>query len=332
MRHIQYGRLFVALFVVFMAGTPVIADQANADPSAWRLTSVTWDDKDKRGVNGGVVLIDQVTANSQGGTIRLTFNGKGPCAGKAQRFRFTWRFDRDITTIAGKSGDLVAGATATLEGEPANCIDGNPYWNLGEYGDFLGTVRGGWGTHYFKDPPNTLPGRMTFSLRITNRTKEGIVISLASNWAGDYSFAGLNLQVLYLYEPLPNGAVGTGATAGGGSSGSSSIGGRTADGNGGRVASFGGTVGTVTAATVRYSQVWQRPQGELRDATGRITQEAAVIHLLRCQNGAVGRTILVYEYQNRRAFRAILPPDYTHLLGGRDFSTFAEAVAAGCSP
>ncbi len=68
-------------------------------------------------------------------------------------------------------------------------------------------------------------------------------------------------------------------------------------------------------------------QGEQRDASGRITVEASTIHVVACNNG---RRIYVYEYLNRPGFRAILPPDWSHPLGGHDFPTYGEAVSAGC--
>ncbi len=65
-------------------------------------------------------------------------------------------------------------------------------------------------------------------------------------------------------------------------------------------------------------------QPESRDSSGRITVEAALIHVLSCS----GRQTLIYHYEKRSAFRVIVPPDYGHAIGGRDFASYADALAA----
>jgi hypothetical protein len=67
-------------------------------------------------------------------------------------------------------------------------------------------------------------------------------------------------------------------------------------------------------------------QPEQRDASGRVQLEAAVIHIVTCN----ARQVYIYEYQNRVGFRAISPPDFGHALGGKDFTTYLDAVKAGC--
>ena len=50
-------------------------------------------------------------------------------------------------------------------------------------------------------------------------------------------------------------------------------------------------------------------QAERRDAYGRITVEASVISVLKCNGaGENGRQFYIYQYVNRLGFRAILPP------------------------
>jgi hypothetical protein len=61
---------------------------------------------------------------------------------------------------------------------------------------------------------------------------------------------------------------------------------------------------------------------------GRIVREAAIIHNIRCPNGA---TIYVYQYIKRPFFRAIRPPNWGQAIGGRDFGTYEEAIRAGCA-
>jgi hypothetical protein len=72
-------------------------------------------------------------------------------------------------------------------------------------------------------------------------------------------------------------------------------------------------------------------EGESRDASGRITVEASTIHVTECNpEGSGRRMVYIYEYVNRRGFRAIRPPDWGHALGGRDFDTRDEATATAC--
>lgn len=65
-------------------------------------------------------------------------------------------------------------------------------------------------------------------------------------------------------------------------------------------------------------------QAESRDANGRVVTEAATINVMNCQ----GREIFIYEYTNRRGFRAIEPPNWGSSIGGRDFSSLNEAIQA----
>jgi LCCL domain len=77
-----------------------------------------------------------------------------------------------------------------------------------------------------------------------------------------------------------------------------------------------------TAQACRELQNFNQP--ESRDTNGRINVEAALIHVVNCN----GRQFYIYQYLKRPGFRAILPPDYAHAIGGRDFATYAEALAA----
>ena len=322
------SRILMAVFgaaLVGLAGWPLRphADQLNEDHTAWRLVSITSELRDRRGIDNGVVNIDELTANAQGGAIRLTMNGQGPCLGKHQRFRFTWRFDRDITNIAGNAGDVVMATTANLEGEPANCIDGNPFWKVGEYGELLGTTRGGWGTHSFKDPPNSLPGRMTLSIRLRNRTNEGVEISLGSNWAGDYSFAGLQLNVHYLYQALPNGGSAGGSSISGpvggpvgGPTGGSTSGPNTFDAGGGR-----GRVAFCTLYANRAAQQNQQNGARRCGLSGPAWNSSAQYHYGWCMTVASPTAQAQDDARAAALARCVTPPQTS--VGGR-------ASYAGC--
>jgi hypothetical protein len=68
-------------------------------------------------------------------------------------------------------------------------------------------------------------------------------------------------------------------------------------------------------------------QGESRDASGRVTVEASVIYDVNCN----GREFYIYQYVNRPGFRVIRPPDWGHSIGGRDFSSFGEAIGVAAA-
>jgi hypothetical protein len=72
-------------------------------------------------------------------------------------------------------------------------------------------------------------------------------------------------------------------------------------------------------------------QAGQHDPGGRITVEAANISPFTCR----GNSFYLYQYVNRApgqpSFRAIRPPDFAHPVGGKDFATRDQAVAAACS-
>jgi hypothetical protein len=78
--------------------------------------------------------------------------------------------------------------------------------------------------------------------------------------------------------------------------------------------------------TAACKEVQTFDQPETRVGT-KITVEASTIHVMDCN----GIQTYVYEYLNRPGFRVINPPDWGHVIGGKDFQTLAEAtnVAAG---
>ncbi|HYC64306.1 MAG TPA: TIR domain-containing protein [Reyranellaceae bacterium] len=77
-------------------------------------------------------------------------------------------------------------------------------------------------------------------------------------------------------------------------------------------------------------EIGQMRQNEVRDGSGKVTVEAATIHVIACGGGSTPG-IYVYEYANRPGFRAVQPPNWGTALGGRDFNTLAQAIAAGCA-
>ena len=64
-------------------------------------------------------------------------------------------------------------------------------------------------------------------------------------------------------------------------------------------------------------------QAEQRDAYGRLTVEASVITLVNCNGaGENGGQYYIYQYVNRAGVRAILPPNWSQAIGGRDWATY----------
>jgi hypothetical protein len=72
-------------------------------------------------------------------------------------------------------------------------------------------------------------------------------------------------------------------------------------------------------------------QAEQRDASGKVTDEASTIHEVACSSpGENGGKYYIYQYKDRPGFRAILPPNWGSPIGGRDFDTQDQAIAAAC--
>ena len=89
---------------------------------------------------------------------------------------------------------------------------------------------------------------------------------------------------------------------------------------------------TSAGASFAAQETQALSQPQQRDAAGRMIVEAASIHVITCNGpGENGGQYYIYQYLNRAGFRAILPPDWGHALGGRDFPTLGEAVREACS-
>jgi len=102
-------------------------------------------------------------------------------------------------------------------------------------------------------------------------------------------------------------------------------GGGTGSGTGGGP---GGGVGGTSCGVPAGCQVQQvTNQPESRDASGRITVEAATIKVFSCPTGLT----YLYQYVNRNAFRVVKPPNWSSPVGGRDFGTCEQAMAAAAN-
>jgi hypothetical protein len=94
-----------------------------------------------------------------------------------------------------------------------------------------------------------------------------------------------------------------------------------------------GGIALIAHAASAYQITQRFDQPESRDTSGRVTVEAARIHVLTCNgSGENLKQVYIYEYLNRSGFRAVLPPDWGRPLGGRDWSSFDDAARVACSP
>lgn len=96
------------------------------------------------------------------------------------------------------------------------------------------------------------------------------------------------------------------------------------------LAALAATAGPAPARA--HSEVNAFLQPERRDETGRVTVEAAAVHVIHCDDeGENGGEYYVYQYIYRDGFRVIAPPNWGQVIGGRDWDTYMEAVTAACT-
>ena len=94
--------LFLLSFLLPYEAAAKISDR---DYTTWRLRPPTWTNSDLR---EGAYRVDEVQADARGGFVRITFIGTEGCQGQVQRFKYTWRFDKDISVLSGKRGRISA--------------------------------------------------------------------------------------------------------------------------------------------------------------------------------------------------------------------------------
>ncbi|MBV9221386.1 MAG: PAN domain-containing protein [Methylobacteriaceae bacterium] len=99
-----------------------------------------------------------------------------------------------------------------------------------------------------------------------------------------------------------------------------------------RPAAYALALGVCLGSALAYEVTDKRTQPGSRDQSGKIVVEGALISIVACKGPREnGGTFYIYQYTDRQAFRAILPPDWGKAIGGKDFATFDDAVAAACS-
>src|SRR4051794_36825643 len=89
---------------------------------------------------------------------------------------------------------------------------------------------------------------------------------------------------------------------------------------------------SLTSVPASAHQAVQRfNQAEQRDVYGRLTVEASVITVVNCNGaGENGRQFYIYQYVNRAGVRAILPPYWAQMVGGREWTSYEQAVTVAC--
>jgi hypothetical protein len=141
--------------------------------------------------------VDEVKADADGGFVRITSFGGGNCRGQIQRFEFWWKFDRNVSVIAGKRDTQVFGVTRGIRGDNNPCMDLNPYFRINLVGDLLTVNVGGEGRFYFKPSIAHDPQPRAYSIFQTNRTEEGIRIDIPHACAPEGSACWLYIDYLY---------------------------------------------------------------------------------------------------------------------------------------
>jgi hypothetical protein len=98
-----------------------------------------------------------------------------------------------------------------------------------------------------------------------------------------------------------------------------------------RLASTLALASAVAMPAQAYQTLQTFNQAESRDRAGRLLVEASTISAIACNGpGENGGQYYIYRYLNRPGFRAIRPPEWARAIGGRDWSTFQQAVTAAC--
>lgn len=107
------------------------------------------------------VVIDDMQAGPMGGYALVRAVDDGSCSpgrgtpdpGVSQRFRYTWKFDRDVTRVAVGQSVIV---TFTLDGDQQKCLNQNPFMAVGTEGQFFKSQQSG--QRYYFNPAAVSPG------------------------------------------------------------------------------------------------------------------------------------------------------------------------------
>jgi len=160
--------------------------------TSWRLRPPTWAASDLR---EGPYRVEEVQADALGGFVRVTFIGTGSCQGQVQRFRYSWRFDRDVSGFSGAAGAPAMTVTLFIEGDENQCLNMNPYFTAQPYGDLLAHNVRGEARYCWKPNEMCAQGPRSFTIYQANRTEEGFRIGIWLPCPG-----GCGVHVDYIYD------------------------------------------------------------------------------------------------------------------------------------
>ena len=227
--------------------------------------------------------VDGMEYHARGGTVAITALNDGECqpgqgiptTNVLQRFRFSWTFDRDVTTLVT---DQPVTTTFRIEGDAQPCLDQNPLLSLQVDTDPVLTGDRGWGTiggfHFKPIPPTHVPGPRVFRFRFASWRQTGLFIVNISGFTGR---RGMQLQFTYPYqrvaEPVPPAGDPSGQDMA-----------RRA----GRDQRFGGAVPGSAGALPTWSPAWELRWMDFGFAGGRVVR---IYHITNRTNPAARYTI-----------------------------------------
>jgi hypothetical protein len=295
------GRTVAAAMLALSAlGAPAWAQSVNT----FKLTDIELHGPGSaQPIATGNWTLTSLTKGALGGDAVATFRGvpgyagKINCTGSVQHVYYHWRFNRDATYIS-TSQPVVVTLIVTADSGP--CAFNNPFMDTSTIGYFqqAPSLSEAAGRYFAKAPPGYANVGMR-SMRGATITAYpgGFSVGLYGNAANPMGSLGVRID--YNYRYLPGGATSP-------------------------VAPAPPRPPTQVTFGARSSQPQQR------GPNGQVTVESANIYPFSCN----GRTFYLYQYTDRAGgqptFRAILPPNWGSPLGGRDFATENEALAAAC--
>lgn len=125
------------------------------------------------------------------------------CDRGPQRFRFSWSFDRDISQLSGKQGNLAFTVYPKIEGDRGGgCLDLNPFYYPAGFNDMLTRNIRGEGRYYFKPIDEfSQPSPFLFYINPVHAKYPGEykVTILQGGYA---AWAGGILDITYHYEQV----------------------------------------------------------------------------------------------------------------------------------
>ncbi|MBI4861826.1 MAG: hypothetical protein HY815_16440 [Candidatus Riflebacteria bacterium] len=146
------------IVVVAFLGTAILPVAAPGKTyNQWRLTGIT------HKVYSGT--LQHFTAHARGGTLEVARGPAPDCRSAPLRFRFTWTFNRDVTSLAGWTKDEAVTVRLSVERfGGSQCLLGNGYMLVSST-DFLVRNSGG-EARFYDDPRHNFhhPGPRVFTI------------------------------------------------------------------------------------------------------------------------------------------------------------------------